>query len=198
VSPELGGWHLQRDRRVHEARAVEMKTEVERAALLRDGRDLGERPDPPARAVVRVLDRDDPRARRVVVLPRPRELADQLRPEATVRRRDRPSDQAGEHRRPAELGDQHVRVLLGEQLVARPSVQPERDLVRHRGRRQEDRLLLPEQLCAAGLELVHGRVLAFLLVSDDGVRDRPAHSGGRLRQRVGAKLDHAMESASVP
>ena len=51
---------------------------------------------------------------------------------------------------------------------------PERDLVRHRRRRQVDRRLLAEQLRGARLELDHRRVLALLLVADDRVRDRLA------------------------
>ena len=38
-----------------------------------------------------------------------------------------------------------VRVLLGEEHVARARVELQRDLVRHRRRRQEDRRLLTEQ-----------------------------------------------------
>ena len=67
---------------------------------------------------------------------------------------------------------------------------PQRDLVRHRRRRDEDRLLLPEQLRRAALELVHGRVLAPLLVADLGRGDRRAHLRARLRLRVRAEVDH--------
>src|SRR5215217_5960105 len=110
--------------------------------------------------------------------------------EAAGDRRKAARDEAGVHRRPPELGEQQVRVLLGEQLVARPRLDPQRDLVRHRGRRQEDGLLLTEQRSGAALELEHRRVLALLLVADLRARDRLAHRRRRPRRRVGAQVDH--------
>ena len=193
---DLRGGDAEGGRCVQHPGAVEVEADPERAALVGDGDDLGERPDPASRAVVRVLDRDDPRAGRVVVVPRPGQRPDHLGPEAAVRRRDRPRQQSGEHGRPTELRDHHVRVLFREQLVAGPAQDPERDLVRHRGRGHEHRLLVAQQLGGACLELVDGRVLALLLVADDGVRDRLAHAGSRLGERVGAELDHAKESRS--
>src|SRR5881227_3104680 len=73
----------------------------------------------------------------------------------------------------------------------------ESDLVRHRRGRDEDRLLLAEQIGHPALELVDGRVLAPLLVSDERVRDRLAHAGARLCLGVRAKVDHASTLASV-
>src|SRR5207248_4272220 len=87
-----------------------------------------------------------------------------------------------------------VRVLLREELVARLGEDPERDLVRHRRRRQVDRRLLPQQLGAAPLELVHGRILALLLVADDRGGDRGAHRLRRTRGGIGAEIDHECHS----
>ena len=78
--------------------------------------------------------------------------------------------------RPALLGQEDVRVLLGEQLVAGLGQNAARDLVRHRRRRQVDRLVLAEQLRGTPLELEHGRVLTLLLVPDLGVRHGVAHA----------------------
>ena len=94
----------------------------------------------------------------------------------------------------AELRDEDVRVLLADELVAELGVQPQRDLVRHRRGREEDRLVLAEQRRRAGLQVVDGRVLALLLVADDGRGDRGAHPLGRLRGGVGAKVDHRREA----
>ena len=156
------------------------------------------RQNAPARRVVGVLDRDDPRAGRVRRVAGADRLADLLGREAARLAAERPRHQAGEHRRPAELGDEDVRVLLGDDLLARLGERAQRDLVRHRRRRDEDRLLLPEQLRRAALELVHGRVLAPLLVADLGRGDRGAHlrasaaswcpSGGRS-SRAFRRLD---------
>ena len=81
-------------------------------------------------------------------------------------------------------------VLLADELVAGLRVQPERDLVRHRRGRQEDRLVLPEQLRGALLQLVDRRILALLLVADLGGGDRGPHARGRPRGGVGAEVDH--------
>ena len=67
--------------------------------------------------------------------------------------------------RAAVLVDEDVRRLLGEQHVARPSVELERDLVGHRRGRDEESSLLAEQRGNPVLELGDGRVLALLLVA---------------------------------
>jgi hypothetical protein len=99
-------------------------------------------------------------------------------------------------RRTAQLRDQEVRVLLGDQLVAGVSEHPQRDLVRHRRRRDEDRVLLAERVGRAPLELVDRGILAQLLVADLCIRNRLAHRGRRLRRRIGAKVDHRFREAS--
>ena len=53
---------------------------------------------------------------------------------------------------------------------------PQRDLVRHGRRRDEDGLVLAEQRGAALLERDDGRVLTLLLVAHDRLGDRPAHA----------------------
>ena len=53
------------DRGIEQPGAVEVEAEVELVADRAQLVDLGERPDPPAGGVVRVLDPDDPRAWRV-------------------------------------------------------------------------------------------------------------------------------------
>ena len=94
----------------------------------------------------------------------------------------------------AELRDEHVRVLLTHELVAELGVQAQRDLVRHRRGRDEDGLVLAEQRSCTSLQLVDGRILALLLVADDGGGDRCAHPLCRLRRGVGAKVDHRQEA----
>ena len=100
-------------------------------------------------------------------------------------------DQAGVHRRPAGLEDQDVRPLLGDQLRAGPRQDAQRDLVRHRRRRQEERALVPEQLGRAPLELVDGRdppgdcssptSAAAIAASISGWASSPCRSEGRSR-----------------
>ena len=60
--------HAAGDRRVPDARAVEVQREAARAGARRDRGELRARPDAAAAAVVRVLDRDQPRARQVAIV----------------------------------------------------------------------------------------------------------------------------------
>ena len=76
----------------------------------------------------------------------------------------------------AELRDEDVTALLADELVAELGMQAQRDLVRHRRAREEDRLVLPEQPRRALLELVDGRVLTLLLVADGRRGDRGPHA----------------------
>ena len=99
-------------------------------------------------------------------------------------------DEAGVDRRPAPLVDEDVRPLLGDDLAAGPAEHAERGLVRHRRGREEERRLVPEQLGHAALQLVGGRILALLLVADLGGRHRREHPRRRLRDGVGAEVDH--------
>ena len=89
-----------------------------------------------------------------------------LRRELPALARHAERHEAGVRRSAAVLVDHDVRVLLGDEDVTGPRLDLQRDLIRHRRGRQEDRLLLPEQVGDAGLELVHARVLALLLVAD--------------------------------
>ena len=186
-----------RRRRVQQPRAVEVQLQVELARRRHDVVDLVEPPAAPARRVVRVLDGDEPRARHVHRRAVAHQRADVVAGEAPGDGADRPRHEPAVHRRAALLREQDVRVLLGEQLVARLGEDPARDLVRHRRGRQVDRVLLPEQLGGAPLELEDGRVLALLLVADLGARHRLAHAARRLRRRIGAEIDHAEESTAL-
>ena len=176
---------------VHQSRAVEVQLQVELPRGRHDVVDLVEPPAAPARGVVRVLDGDEARAGHVHRRAVAHERADVVAGEPPRNRPDRPRDEPAVHGRAALLGEQDVRVLLREQLVARLGEDPARDLVRHARRRQVHGLLLAEELRGAPLELEHGRVLALLLVPDLGARHRGAHRLRRLRRGIGAKIDHA-------
>ena len=182
-----------RDRGVHEPRAVEMHREPVRPGLGDHLLEMPERPDPAAAAVVGVLDADEPGRRRVQVARWVDRLANVLGGEDPVLRHERLHHEPGMDRRAAELVAKDVRHLLGDHLVAGLRQRAERDLVRHRGSREEDRLLVAEELRRALLERDHSRILALLLVPDLGIGDRPPHLGRGLGQRVGAEVDHGAQ-----
>jgi hypothetical protein len=183
----------ERDRRVQQPRAVEVEAEVklerERLQLV----DLLERPDPPTGGVVSVLYPENTCARRV---DRGNAIGGPhlLDGEAAAGAGQTAGDDTGVDRGSSELGDEDVAVLLADELVAGLGVKPQRNLVRHRRGRKEDRLLLAEQPRGTLLELVHGRVLALLLVADSGGRDRGTHPLCRPRGGVGAEVDHWLVS----
>jgi hypothetical protein len=64
-------------------------------------------------------------------------------------------------------------------------VQPDRDLVAHRARREKDGGFKPEQLRDSGAQRVHGRVGHQLLIADFGLGHCFAHRGRRKGLRVG-------------
>ena len=129
---QVGGRDAERDRRVQEARAVDVEEEAEFAAGLRHLLDRMGPPDASARAVVRVLDRDDPGDGPVHLGRIPGGRTDGVRVEAPGEGRQRPHREPRVHGRPTELAEEEVRMRIGEQLVAGPAEQPQRDLVRHR------------------------------------------------------------------
>ena len=99
-------------------------------------------------------------------------------------------DEAGVDRGTSPLVDEHMRTLLGDELAAGTAQRAQRSLVRHRRRREKERRLVPEQLCHPVLQLARGRILTDLLVADLGGRHRSEHSRRRLRDGVGAEIDH--------
>ena len=99
-----------RDGRVREPRAVEVHGEPELARDVDHAAQRLDRPDAPARAVVRVLERDDRHARAVQRVGRPDRRPDLLRREhAAIALEQAARLQPGVHGRAAELGDHDVR-----------------------------------------------------------------------------------------
>jgi hypothetical protein len=182
--------HRARNRGVEQPRAVEVQAQVELATGPGHRLDVGQWPDATPGRVVRVLDRHDARRRHVAEVAPSRRRAHLVRGETPRDGRKRAGHQPRMHRRAAELGDQDVRQLLGDQLVAGLAEHTQRDFVRHRRSRHEDRVLVAQDLGRPPLELVDGRVLPNLLVTDLGVHHRVAHRLRRLRRRIGAEIDH--------
>src|SRR5256714_5272512 len=174
-----------------------MSGELELAARGDQSLHLLERPAPAAGGVVGVLDRDDRGRGRRWVVAGPTHPLPLVRPEAASLAPDRPGHHAGMDRRPAELREQEVSILLGDQLVTGVGQGPQSDLVRHRRGRHVDGLFLAEQRGRAPFEVDDGGVLAALFVADLGSRHRLAHAAARLGFRVGTEVDHARILQSV-
>jgi hypothetical protein len=168
-----------------------MQAQAQLSTRVRHGADLLQRPDPASGAVVRVLDRHDPRARGVQVLERVCGCPDLLRGEPATVSRQWAREESAVRRRPAELGHEDVGVLLGKHLVPRLAVESQRNLVRHRRGRDEDGLVVAQELRNPALEEVDRGILALLFVTDLGRSDRGTHRRRRPCRRVGAKVDHA-------
>ena len=194
LSPEVGRSQAGGDARVHEPRAVQVDVQPVASRLGHDDAKVVERPDAPPAPVVRVLEAEDFRRGRVEIAGRVDRLADLLDGEDPVFGRKSLHGQAGVDGRPAKLVAKDVRHGLRQHLVPGRREDPQRDLVRHRCGRQVDGLFLTEKLGPALLERDHRWILALLLVADDSVRHRLAHSGRRLGERVGAEVDHLCQS----
>ena len=181
---------------VQQPRAVEMEAEVELERERVQLADLLERPDPPAARVVRVLDPEQARARRVDRRDAVRG-ADLLGAEAAGHAGQPARDDAGVDGRPAELGDEDVRSSPRRSARRRArcgdgsrSGSPSS---RSGGRSPRPG---PSSARTALLELVDGRILALLLVADRRGGDRRAHPRGRPRRGVGAEVDHGRSHLS--
>ncbi len=96
--------------------------------------------------------------------------------------------------RAAVLVDDDVRVLLRDEHVTRTRVELERDLIRHRRGRDEDRRLVSEERRHAILQRVDRRILALLLVADDASAMARRMPVRRLRRRVRAQVDHGRDA----
>src|SRR3712207_6457063 len=79
---------------------------------------------------------------------------------------ERSNVDAGECGGAARLEVDRMGGMVGQHLVAGAAVHPERDLVAHRARRQEDGHLLAEEVRDHLGQQVDRRVFAFLLVTD--------------------------------
>jgi hypothetical protein len=82
-----------------------------------------------------------------------------------------------------------VRGRVAQHRLAGPTMHGQRNLVRHRARRQEYRRVLAEQVGAARDQAVHARILVRAFVADLGRGHRRAHRGGRLRLGVAGEVD---------
>ncbi len=203
-SPDLGRVDALCDGGVEHPRAVEMDADVERARADRERRRARRAASSDRRAALLVFSTETTVTRWSAAFPvgaamRSRSSA----AEAARLGGDADRDQPGMNRRAPVLVDEDVGVLVRDEDVAGAGVQLERDLVRHRRRRHEQRGLVTEESRDPLLQLGDGRVLAALLVAHLRGGDRRAHargwaaspcpSGGRSRREP----NHARPSSVV-
>ena len=182
------------DRGVEQPRAVEVRGDPLLARGRADPLELRAVPDEPALAVLGVLDLDQRRRRVEQVAARLARREELVGGEAAVGA-DRGELHADERRGGAGLVPRRVALDADDDVVAGPAVELERELVRHRPGRDEQRGLLPEQRRDLLLQPQHARVLAVLVVADLGLGDRPPHRGGRAGDGVGAEVDDGRETS---
>src|SRR3546814_18771737 len=99
----------------------------------------------------------------------------------------RPDLGAGEDGGARALEIEDVRSPVRQDFVARPAVQHDPDLIAHRARRQEDGVLLAEQLLHHVEQAIGAGVLVSMLVAD------PRRGHGLVPSRRRARLGIAMQ-----
>ena len=90
----------------------------------------------------------------------------------------------GQHRRSGDFIVEDVTIAVADNFVAASSVGGERDLVRHRAARDEQRGLFSEERRHAFLKRDYRRVVAEDVVTNFCLGHGPAHFGARTRDRV--------------
>src|SRR2546425_918819 len=150
---------------------------------------LRRRPDAPAAAVVRVLDRDRPLARIVVGLAGAEHGPHRLRREDPARTVDDQALRAPERRDGAALVIDDMAAPVADDLFAHARERAEGDLVRHRPGGHPHGRFLAQQRRDAVLQRIDGGVLAVHVVAHFGGRDGLAHPGGRAGDGIAAQID---------
>ena len=173
---------------VEQPRAVEIGGNARLARRGANPNRIGLREHDPAPEIMRVLDRDEP-GRRQHDMPRPLQRGPEFRRAKEAAPSDGRELHAGIGRAGTGFVPDHMGVFAEDHLVARPCQQLQRDLVRHRAARHEQRRLLAQQFGDPILQPVDRRVLAVLIVADRRFRHRPPHRGRGPRHRVRAQID---------
>jgi hypothetical protein len=116
-------------------------------------------------------------------------LPELLGGEAATRSGERMENRANHGGGTAGLVEEWVSGFVQQDLVPRPAVHGEGDLIAHRARGEEERRLLSQEVGHHLLQLVDGRILPLLFVPHLRLAHRPAHGCGRAGDRVGVEID---------
>ena len=184
---------LQRDRRVEDARAIQMHRE--RAAIgdlahFRQMRKLHRRA---ATSVVGVLDHHQRRHREVIIGSENFALEFIEVELAIVTIGDRREHDAAQRRCAAGFIAIGMRLVADDRLGAARAMREHRDQVAHGAAGDEQPRLLAHQRGGGLLEAVDGGVFAVDVVAELRARDRLAHLGRRQGYRVTAKINQTTQ-----
>ena len=174
--------------RIRQPRPVQMGCKAVRAGDIRYRLHGFQRPDRAAAHIGGVLDLQQRGAGRIAVFRADCGFGLFRRVDAALARYGRDLH-AGKRGRPAALEVQDVAGGLGNHLVARPAMDPDRNLVAHRSGGQEHGSFVAEQCRHPFAERVDARVGERLLVADRRLRHRPAHFGRRQGLGVAVEVD---------
>lgn len=84
----------------------------------------------------------------------------------------------------------NVRVVVTDKLSAAITVNPDRDLIRHRTAGHEDRGLFPEDFRGRFFQPIDRRIDIDQRIANFGRGDRLPHFGGGTRYSVASQIDH--------
>ncbi|MGF6650054.1 hypothetical protein OKW34_000616 [Paraburkholderia youngii] len=170
-------------------RAVEVGRE---AALARELRRVGDVLSRQHLAADRVFQRDEPRAREVIVdrLDRGGDLVERDRAVGGVFERLRLD--AAEHGRATALVFVGVRKLADDVFVTARAVRHQRGEVALRAAREEQPRFLAGALGQRGLQTQYGGVVAPDVVADFGRRHRREHRRSRAGNGIAPQIDHCV------
>ncbi len=185
----VGSRHSGRHDGVEEPGPVQVHGNVVGKRHLADPIDRGKRIDGPAAAVVRVLQADQFGLDAVRVL-RPDGRFDLLRIEQAPLPRDPVQLHAGQCGRRALFIADDVGAALDDHFVARPGLEPKRQLVGHDPGRHEQGCFLAEQGRRHVLQPVDGGVFPIDIVPDGSGGHGLAHGLAWFRDGVASEVDH--------
>ena len=185
------------DRRVQQPGAIHVQAQPMPRGNLGNGADRRAQPHAAAAEVGRLFDDDQARARLVAAV-RPHRALRLFGGEYPAVAVDRPDQGTGQGAGAAAFVVQYVRRPVGDDLVARPAVHEDGDLVAHRAGGQEHRGLLAQQGRDGLAQLIDGWVLAALFVADRRRRHDTAHGRRRLRLRIAVEIDTNVVHAGLP
>ena len=175
MARDLASRNAERNRRIEDARAVDMH----RHGLLRgeraQPRQVAERKDRAARAVMRGLDTYQ-RGRELVGAELPAQtLANLIEIGRAAPRRNRAVEQTRERCDAAHFAAHDVAVAVEQHLAAAPGMGEQRDQVGHGAARDEQRRLLADERCGSFLQPPHRRIALARVIAERGSAHGFAH-----------------------